>query len=263
MEKITYTLREGPVKVLSNNGKGIKKTYKIWYEMTCSEYFPPDTESAFYVVEISQAVSNSNEVDFAKENIEDMIRRLERVWMLAGGGKMQELQITEIKGNTIPNNVEKVREKLLKSEGFEITTIAGGACVGYDCTYNRFPLKHAIDLVDLANPANHPELNEVYKHFHVGMSENPLWYSELYKIKDDFKRILKTDKPFKALNMKSDGRFEEILTRLRHTPWKEKNLYKGVSTQEKAEVRAIGRLLVESYIKDIGHGHLLITPPAE
>lgn len=267
MEKIIYIIEEGPVKILSNNGKGIKETYNIWYGMTCSEYFPNVNGSANYVVKISQAVSNSNEVDFAKENIEDLIRRLEWVWVLAGGGKMKELQKTEIKENSIPNNVEEVREKLLEREGFTAFTAVRSFPIGTIGTYNRFPLEYAIKLVELAHPHKHPELNELYKHFHVGMSDNPLWFSELYKIKDDMKRILKNErKPFKKLQfvdyVEVDKRFEEILSKERHAPKRGEESSLRISTREKAEVRGIARDLVEAYIRHIGHGDLLITRPA-
>jgi hypothetical protein len=55
-------LKEGPVIIWSLNGTRLSAGYALWNDIVASEFFPPNGDSAFYVLSLEKPVFQASEV---------------------------------------------------------------------------------------------------------------------------------------------------------------------------------------------------------
>src|SRR5437763_1614402 len=54
--------KDGPVIIRSLNGAQVNAEYDLWNDIVASEFFPPNVDSAFYVLSLEKSVTQAAEV---------------------------------------------------------------------------------------------------------------------------------------------------------------------------------------------------------
>ena len=88
MSMVEIVLKEGPVLIPSLAGSGVDRTCPLWSDITASEFFPPNVESAFYILSLRKQVGDPVEVPRAEGDLVSALRMLSMAWPFSGGSFM-------------------------------------------------------------------------------------------------------------------------------------------------------------------------------
>jgi hypothetical protein len=56
---VEIVLKEGPVLIPSLAGSGVNRTFPLWNDISASEFFPPNVQSAFYILSLQKLVGDA------------------------------------------------------------------------------------------------------------------------------------------------------------------------------------------------------------
>ncbi|HZU32076.1 MAG TPA: hypothetical protein VFB79_13245 [Candidatus Angelobacter sp.] len=88
LEKVEVLRKEGPVLIPSLGKKGINAEYPLWNGIFASEFFPPQVESAYYVLRLFVEVATPEAARAAETDLLLALDLLARSWPFAGGSFM-------------------------------------------------------------------------------------------------------------------------------------------------------------------------------
>src|SRR3972149_4254961 len=85
---VRIAIKEGPIKIKSLNGNQLNEQYAFWDGIVASEFFPPNVDSAFYVLSLEKSVSIRSEVYIVESELVDAIKLIAWAWPFSGGSFM-------------------------------------------------------------------------------------------------------------------------------------------------------------------------------
>ncbi len=188
-------LREGPVAIPSLAGSGVEATHALWNGIAASEFFPPKTESAFYLLSLRKQVEHPDEVSRIEDDLVFALQLLSMAWVFAGGSFMV-LETREVVSSArFESNASTVRTKLLRQAA--PTPIEAHSTVAYEtlATYRGAPLKPASTIIRAAI-TDHGVRNLLRYHqtawveyYHRKRTDRSSWFIDLYKVRELLKMI--------------------------------------------------------------------------
>lgn len=140
MNTVEICLKEGPVLIPSLAGSGVERTYPLWGEMSASEFFPSEVESAFYVLSLRKSVHNAEQVSDVEGELLSALRLLAMAWPFSGGSFMVLDSRDMLASNRFTSNAERVRAELLAASGNCMVSSSVTTCCESLSTYDRPPL---------------------------------------------------------------------------------------------------------------------------
>jgi len=201
---VEIVLKEGPVLIPSLAGSGVERTYPLWDEMSASEFFPPDVESAFYVLSLRKPVHDPERVSEVEGELVSALRLLAMVWPFAGGSFMVLDSRDVLASGRFESNAERVRSELLAASGKRM--VRSSATIPYEslATYDRPPLDVASVVAKAA--ANDYSLRRLLVYHQTAWvgyygrarSERSSWFIDLYKVCDLLKKLYGGEEAAKA-----------------------------------------------------------------
>lgn len=195
MIPIEIVLKESPVLIQAFGRSGVDATHDLWNEMSASEFFPPDTESAFYVLSLRKPVGDPNQVVEAEAELVSALQLLSAAWPFCGGSFMVLESREVIIAARFQSNASTVRDQLLAQRGER--SIAATVTLACDtaATYRLPPLKGASTIANAAT-TNHGLRRLLRYHqtawieyYHGGRSDPSSWFIDLYKVRDFLKKF--------------------------------------------------------------------------
>jgi hypothetical protein len=208
---VEIVLKEGPVLIPSLAGSGVDRTYPLWDDMSASEFFPPDTESAFYVLSLRKPVCNPDEVPRVERGLVSALRLLAVAWPFSGGSFMILDSRDVVVSGRFESNAERVRSALLEASGKRM--VRSSVTIPYEslATYARPPLDVASIIAKAAtNNYGLRRLLEYHQTAWVGYydraaSDRASWFIDLYKVRDLLKKLYGGEKAAKERLAVVDG----------------------------------------------------------
>jgi hypothetical protein len=151
---VKIVLKEGPVIIRSLNGAGISAEYDLWNEIVASEFFPPNVDSAFYVLSLEKSVTLAAEVWTVEAELVKTLELLATGWPFSGGSFMipETREVTRVP--RYASNAKHVEAELLARTVLQ--HVESRATIGVEslATYPKPPLATATLLAKamLADP---------------------------------------------------------------------------------------------------------------
>lgn len=195
MIPVEIVLQEGPVLISALGRSGVDATYELWNGMSASEFFPPDTDSAFYVLSLRKPVRDADRVVEAEAELVSALQLLSAAWPFCGGSSMVLETREVVTAARFQSNASTVRDQLLAERGKR--SIAASATVAWEsgATYRLAPLKGASTIANAAT-TNHGLRRLLRYHqtawveFYHGRRNDPSsWFIDLYKVRDLLKKL--------------------------------------------------------------------------
>jgi hypothetical protein len=227
MSTVEIVLKEGPVLSPSLAGSGVDRVYRLWDDISASEFFPPRVESAFYVLSRRKPVRDTQEVAEAEDDLVSALRLLVTAWPFSGGSFTVLDSREMLVSPRLESNAEHVRAELLASGGK--TLVARSVAMRYEslATYDR-PLREVASAVARA-AMNRPGLRRLLYYHHAvwtgyygrAKGDRSSWFTDLYKVRDLLKKLYGGEEAAKAqlaISAKDWNCFGKILNKndLRH-----------------------------------------------
>ncbi|MFI5247316.1 MAG: hypothetical protein ACHQWV_02045 [Nitrospirales bacterium] len=208
---VEIVLKEGPVLIPSLAGSGIDRIYPLWNGMSASEFFPPNVESAFYVLSLRKPVSEPDEVSFVEDELVSTLQLLAMAWPFSGGSFMVLDSRDVVASGRFQSNVERVRSELFASGGKRM--VSSSMVTSYEilATYERPPLDVATIVAKAAtNDYGLRKLLVYHQAAWVGYhlrarSDRSSWFIDLYKVRDLLKKLHGGEEATKARLAIVDG----------------------------------------------------------
>src|SRR5438128_3360407 len=143
MIPVEIVLKEGPVLIPALGRSGVDATHALWNGMSASEFFPPETDSAFYVLSLRKPVGDSIKVGEAEAELVSALQLLSAAWPFCGGSFMVLESREVVTAARFQSNASTVRDQLLAQRGER--SITASATLAYEsaATYRLAPLKGA------------------------------------------------------------------------------------------------------------------------
>jgi hypothetical protein len=88
MPTVELVLKERPVVIRSLHRAGLDGTYSLWDDISASETFPADTESALYVLCVRKSVEQPDDLVAVESDLIFALRLLATAWPFSGGSFM-------------------------------------------------------------------------------------------------------------------------------------------------------------------------------
>lgn len=192
---IEIVLKEGPVLIPGLGRSGVDAAYELWNEMSASEFFPPDTDSAFYMLSLRKPVGDPNQVVEVEAELVTALQLLSAAWPFCGGSFMNPESREVMTTARFQSNASSVRDQLLAERGER--SIAASATLSYEsaATYALPPLKRASSIANAAT-ANHGLRRLLQYHqtarvayYHGRRSDSSSWFIDLYKVRDFLQKL--------------------------------------------------------------------------
>lgn len=192
---LRLTVRDGPVSLSLTGASGVSGSLPLWAGIEASEFFPPGTDQAFYVVTVQMSVRRMAEIPAAETQLASALGLLAYAWAFAGGTMLLVHERTTIQGPRFETNIDEVRELLMATDsGTRITassTSSYESVAGYRAP--PLPLAGAIAVAMRTN-AGLQQLLRYYYHawvdyFGTRDGLRASWFVDLYKVRDLIKRL--------------------------------------------------------------------------
>lgn len=204
MIPIEVVLKEGPVRIPVLGRSGVDATYDLWNEMSASESFPPDTESAFYFLSIRKPVGDPNQVGEAEAELVSALQLLSAAWPFCGGSFMVLESREVITAAKFQSNASTVLDQLLAQRGER--WIAASATVVWEAaaTYRLPPLKGASTIAKAATKdyGLHRLLRyhqtAWVEYYHGRRGDPSSWFIDLYKVRDFLQKFYGSEQAAKS-----------------------------------------------------------------
>ena len=140
MNTVEIVLKEGPVLISSHAGSGVDRTCPLWSDISASEFFPPNVESAFYLLSLQKPVGDPGEVPVVEGELVLALRLLVMAWPFSGGSFMVLDSRGVVASDRFQSNAERVRSELLAAGGTRMVSASMTAPYEILTTYDRPPL---------------------------------------------------------------------------------------------------------------------------
>lgn len=208
---LQITLKDGPVLIPSLRQAGVSGHSPLWQGIVASEFFPPGTDSAFYVLTLGKPVSHPDHVSGAEADLIDALRTLAAAWPFAGGSFMVIDTQEVIVSRSFETNADAVRDELLAKLGRK--TVSASVTIACEslATYARPPLvlASAIAKVMQDNPALrrllHYHQRAWVSYYCSSRGDRASWFIDLYKVRDLLKKLYQCEgKAISRLNFPVD-----------------------------------------------------------
>ena len=194
---LQITLKEGPVLIPSLHQAGVSGHSPLWQGIVASEFFPPGTDSAFYVLTLGKPVSHPDHVSGVEASLIDALRTLAAAWPFAGGSFMVIDTQEVIVSPSFETNADAVRDELLAKLDRKAASVSVTIACESLATYTRPPLALASAIAKATQ--DKPALRRLL-HYHqrawVGYycssrRDRASWFIDLYKVRDLLKKLYK------------------------------------------------------------------------
>jgi len=189
IHKIIFKVQQGPVRILSLDGRGTCNEFEYGNEIVIREEFPGVEGSAFYFLTLERPVTDADEISSSDEKLRGALQRLTEVWEFAGGSLLGNPQRQRLLSATLPpfeTNTEEVERNILAAEGLKKVSRTATVPIAWSATYNRMPLETAIKLCRRADKDQH--LRRLFQYYHWARIWEERWFVDLYKVRDVLKR---------------------------------------------------------------------------
>jgi hypothetical protein len=187
---VQIVLKEGPVIIRSLNGAQVNAAYDLWNDIIASEFFPPNTDSAFYILSLAKPVSQPAEVRKVEAELIKALELLATVWPFSGGSFMilETRKVTQTPRHE--SNAKEIETELLARQG--LRHVKSSFTAGYEilATYLQPPLATAVHLAKAM--LNDPPLGKLLEYhqrawveyYSRQRTDRSSWFIHLYKIRD-------------------------------------------------------------------------------
>jgi hypothetical protein len=198
---VRIVFKDGPVVIQSLNGAAVSALYDLWDGIGASEFFPPNVDSAFYVLTVEKLVrdvTTEPRERRAPDEPSASVRRAERALIRAlellaaawpfSGGSVLCLEASEV--NRAPrykSNATEVDAELLARMEHKPVAVDVPLGVLTTGTYRQPPLRTAVTLAKAM--CKKPRLLRLLTYYqqavvHRQSLERPTWFIDLYKVCD-------------------------------------------------------------------------------
>lgn len=192
---VEVVLREGPVLIPSLAGLGVERTYPLWDDISATEFFPGQVESAFYVLSLRKPAQDPEGVVDAEGKLVSTLKVLATAWPFSGGSFMVLESHDVLMSPRFESNAERVRAELLAAVGKRKVTRSVGVPYETLVRYDGPPLEIA-SVVAKAAMAD-PGLRRLLAYHQAAWagfycrtrSDRSSWFIELYKLRDLLKKL--------------------------------------------------------------------------
>jgi hypothetical protein len=211
VNSVEIILKEGPVLIPSLARAGVDRSYPLWGDMSASEFFPSDVESAFYVLSLRKPVRDPDDVSAIEGELVSALRLLAMAWPFCGGSFMVLDSRDVIVSGRFESNAERVRSELLAASGKRVVRSSATLPIESVATYDRPPLDVASVVAKAAtNDYGLRRLLTYHQTAWVGYygrarSDRPSWFIDLYKVRDLLKNLYRDEEAAKAHLAIADG----------------------------------------------------------
>jgi hypothetical protein len=191
-EKVEILRKEGPVLIPSLGQRGINAEYPLWNGIFASEFFPPEVQSAYYVLRLFVEVATPAAARAAQADLLQALDLLARVWPFAGGSFMV---VNPHEFTTKPafiSNAEEVEQRLLERQGLKNVEVSCTANCEVLVEYAQPPLQTAANIAMALY--REPELAKAFEYhqrawldYYQHRHQQSSWFSDLYKVREQLK----------------------------------------------------------------------------
>lgn len=192
---VQIVLKEGPIIIRSLNGAQVNAAYDLWNNIIASEFFPPNTDSAFYILSLAKPVSQAAEVRKVEVELIKALELLATTWPFSGGSFMipETHEVTQIPRHE--SNAKEIETELLAREGLRHVESSFTANYGVIATYLQPPLATASNLAKAI--LNDPPLGKLLEYhqrawveyYSRRRTDRSSWFIHLYKIRDFLAKV--------------------------------------------------------------------------
>jgi hypothetical protein len=192
---VEIVLEEGPVMIPSLAGAGVNRTFPLWNDISASEFFPPNVQSAFYILSLQKMVDDADEVHDVEGELVSALRLLAIAWPFSGGSFMVLDSREVVVSDRFQSNADRVRSELLAATGKREVSSSMPASYEILVTYDRPPLEVAsIVAKDATSDYGLRKLLEYHQAAWVGYyrrarDDRSSWFTDLYKVRDLLKKL--------------------------------------------------------------------------
>jgi hypothetical protein len=225
---VKIVLKEGPAIIRSLNGAGISAKYDLWNDIVASEFFPPNKDSAFYVLSLEKSVTLAAEVCMVEAKLLKALELLAAAWPFSGGSFMIPATHEVTRTPRYTSNAKEVEAELLARAGLQHVESRATINVESLAIYRKPPLATATHLAKAM--LDDPPLCKLLGYYRRAWveyysrqrTERSSWFIDLYKTQDTLKKVYGKDKVKSYLGILKDDDdwpfFETILNNndLRH-----------------------------------------------
>jgi hypothetical protein len=207
---VRIALKEEPVIIQSLKGDQLSAEYALWDDITASEFFPPNVNSAFYGLSLEKSVSQASAVRAVEDELIEALELLAAAWPFSGGGFINLATRRVPHAPRYESNAKEIETELLRQarQGFANVECRFNVIHEDIGTYRQPPLGTAVRLAKEMqdNPALDRLLSYYRKacveYYHPQRDERSSWFIHLYKVRDALAKIYKgEDKARSILNI--------------------------------------------------------------
>jgi hypothetical protein len=185
--------KQGPAIISSLNRNGISATHALWADISAMEFFPSGFDSAYYIVTLSKAVSQSVDMGKIESDLIEALTLLSWAWPFCGGTFMVTETAHVLRTPAHTSNSIKVKEELLMAEGVRSVSKSFTADAYVLATYSRPPLESATEVAKAMRVDQ--GLARLMEYHHMAWSDysagrqRASWFINLYKVRDFLFRV--------------------------------------------------------------------------
>jgi hypothetical protein len=186
---VRIALKDGPVIIRSLNGAHLSAKYDLWNDIVASEFFPPNVDSAFYVLSLEKSVSRASEVWIVEAELVEALELLAAAWPFSGGSFMIPETRKVAHAARYESNAKEIETELLAREGLRRVESSLTACYEIIATYRQPPLDTSARLARVMR--GNPDLGRLLgyhqqawvEYYHRQRAERSSWFIHLYGIR--------------------------------------------------------------------------------
>jgi len=199
-------LKEGPVSILSLAAEkaGAQSTIDLWNGIAANETFPPDVESAFYILELTKVIPEAANVRVVEAEMIRALNILASCWSFSGGSYMVLHTAHSEQTPRYASNADEVEALLLSRMGLKQVSKTATFAICTGATYHVPPLQWAARIGQyLLEDGPTRKLVEYFhkgwiEYFALNRTERSDWFVNLYKARDTLKAIYGSEDEAKA-----------------------------------------------------------------
>jgi hypothetical protein len=192
---VRIVLKHGPILMPSLQRAGVEASHALWQGITAAEFYPPNVESAYYVISLEKRLVRSDEAFIVEAELCQALKLLAKAWPFSGGSFMHFETYERVDAPLYESNANEIESKLLAQEGRRrvVASASMGALIA--ATYRHPPLATASCLAQAM--VSDPALDKLLEYHHLARIEyqsrrrldRSAWFVHLYKIQEGLKKF--------------------------------------------------------------------------
>ena len=254
--RVRIAINEAPVIIQSLHGNQASTEYAMWDNITASEFFPPNENSACYILSLEKPVSQVSEVWEAESRLIDALGLLSVAWPFSGGGFIF-LETRKVPhASSYESNAKEIEADLLRQARQGFGNVACNFSLIHEdiATYSQPPLDTAVRLArEMREDHTLNSLLNCYQqacveYYHPQSTKRPSWFIDLYKVRENLKQIHGDARSALNISKRDWSFFGNILNNnnLRHASTS--GMVQDVEAKDKDQLYRLARSWIQTHL---------------